>query len=87
MFEELIAQLDQMGVTYQENMEDGSLTVNVADIDKVTLISVIQLANDSGLEFMVDEASLTIYGGEPVMEEPLEEEPMDAQAAALEEFM
>ena len=72
MFEDLIVQLDQMGVAYTEDYDIGSLTVDVVAIDKVALISVIQLANDSGMEFTIDEASLVIMAGAPV--EPLPEE-------------
>lgn len=86
MFEELIGGLDSLGVSYEET-PDGTLVINVADIDKVSLINVIQLANDTGMEFTIDEMSLTVFGGDLVepMEEP--EEPIDAQAQALKEFM
>jgi len=92
MFEEIIMQLDSMGVQYTEDYEMGSLTVDVGALDKVSLISVIQLANDSGMEFTVDETSLVITGGGPAelpMEEPMpegEDELAGMQEAALGEL-
>ena len=88
MFEDVIAQLDQMNVPYTEDYDTGTLTVDVAALDKVALISVIQLANDSGTEFTIDEASLVLTSGAPVeaFEEELPAEGGDAQALALDEF-
>ena len=91
MFEDLIVQLDQMGVQYTEDYDMGTLTIDVGAIDKINLIQVIQLANDSGLEFTVDEAFLIIQtGGEPVVDEfpePDDEaELANLQAGAMDEL-
>lgn len=91
MFEDIIVQLDQMGVQYTEDYDIGSLTVDVGALDKVALIGVIQAANDSGLEFTVDEASLVIMAGaEPIEEFDTEEEAgpglEDIQAGALDQM-
>jgi len=91
MFEDLIVSLDEMGVQYTEDYEAGTLTVDVGSMDKVMLINVIQLANDSGMEFSIDENSLTIVSGapmdEPVLDEPEQYPGEDAQAAAFDQYM
>ena len=81
MFEDLITQLDGMGVEYTEDFEAGTLTVDVGTMDKVQLISVIQLINDSMLPFTIDENSLVITGGEMPSEEPMEETPAEETSA------
>lgn len=92
MFDDIIMQLDDMGAQYTEDFETGSLTVDVAALDKLTLINVIQLANDSGLEFTIDEASMIIQTGVPTEApafpgeeagDPLEADP---RSAALDDF-
>lgn len=89
MFEDIIVQLDQLGVEYMEDYDAGVLTVDVAALDKIALIEVINLANNSGLDFTVDEASLTIMAGAPAEAPIEEEEPIDGdfQAAALNEYL
>lgn len=77
MFEDLITQLDGMGVEYTEDYEAGTLTVDVGTMDKIQLISVIQLINDSMFPFTIDENSLVITGGEMPSEEPMEEMPAE----------
>jgi predicted peroxiredoxin len=77
MFEDMIMQLDEMGVAYSEDYDTGSLTIDVGALDKITLISVIQMANDSGLDFTVDETSLVIMAGAPVEAMPEEDEALD----------
>ena len=89
MFEDLITQLDGMGVEYTEDYEAGTLTVDVGTMDKVQLISVIQLINDSMLPFTIDENSLVITGGEMPSEEPMEEMPAEeipAEQAAMDDM-
>ncbi len=89
MFEDLITQLDGMGVEYTEDYEAGTLTVDVGTMDKVQLISVIQLINDSMLPFTIDENSLVITGGEMPSEEPTEEMPAEetsAEQAAMDDM-
>lgn len=89
MFEDLITQLDGMGVEYTEDYEVGTLTIDVGVMDKVQLISVIQLINDSMLPFTIDESSLVITGGEMPSEEPMEEIPAEevsAEQAAMDDM-
>ena len=71
MFEDLLMQLDELGVTYTED-EMGTLTIDIADVDKSILIDVIITLNDGGYMFDITETSITVEGGES--EEALEEE-------------
>lgn len=80
MFEELIIQLEDLGVEYTEDYDMGTLTIPVADLDKVMLIEIINVINNSGMLFTIDEISLIVQGGEPSFEgdeEVSEEDYMD----------
>lgn len=72
MFEDLITQLDSLGVEYIEDYDAGTLTVPVDNMDKIQLIEVINIVNNSGMMFNIDDASLVISGGE-ITEEPVED--------------
>ena len=89
MFDELIAQLDGMGVEYTEDYEAGTLTMDIAIMDKSQLISIIQVINDAMLPFTIDEQSLVVSGGQPSVEESPEEtteEEVPAKQAAMEDM-
>jgi|LGVE01.1.fsa_nt_gb hypothetical protein len=89
MFEDIIVQLDQLGVQYTEDYDTGVLSVDVAAMDKLALIQVIRMANDSGLDFTIDETSLIIQAGvEPVaeFEEEPEEDLATMQAGAMDQL-
>lgn len=73
MFEDLIAQLDSFGVTYTEDYEMGTLTVDIASVDKSVLVDIIIALNDGGYVFSITEDSITVEGGEVATEEPVEE--------------
>jgi hypothetical protein len=60
MFEDLIMQLEDLGVEYVEDYDAGTLTIPVEDIDKVELIEIINAVNNSGLPFTIDEISLIV---------------------------
>lgn len=77
MFEDLIVQLDELGVTYSEDYDVGTLTVDIADVDKLVLIDIITMLNDGGYTFSITESTITVEGGvEPVedTEESYDEE-------------
>lgn len=91
MIEDVIGQLDAMGVTYTEDYEGGSVTVDIADVDKIQLIDIINVINDSGLLFNIDESVITIIteDADLMAEEPVEEETPaegDMQARALDQM-
>lgn len=64
MFEDIIAQLDELGVAYEEDTETGTLTINIADVDKMALIDIINVLNNSGSVFDIDQDAITVQGGE-----------------------
>lgn len=84
MFEDLIMQLDELRVPYSEDYDAGTLTIDIADIDKSILIDVIVALNDGGHVFNITDTSITIEGG--VMEEEVPEDTF-AEDAALEEAL
>ena len=63
MFEDLIANLEEMGVTYTEDYEAGILTIDIADVDKLVLIDIINELNAGGYAFDIDETAITVSGG------------------------
>lgn len=69
MFEELISQLEEMGVTYTEDYDVGALTIDIADVDKSLLIEIISALNVGGYVFDITEASITVESGEVMTEE------------------
>lgn len=78
MFEDLIVQLDELGVTYTEDYDAGTLTVDIADIDKSILIDIIMMLNDGGHMFDITESTITVEGS--VTEEPVEDTSYDEDA-------
>lgn len=89
MFEDLIVSLDDLGVSYTENADDGTLTIDIADIDKSVLVSVINaLMSNSITDYTIDDTSIVVSGymsTEEGTEEDYEED-YDAQAQALDEM-
>lgn len=72
MFEDIIAQLDSIGVEYTEDYDTGTLTIDVETMDKITLINVINIITSFNVPFTVDESTLVVTGMGAV--EPMEEE-------------
>lgn len=64
MFEDLIMQLDEMGATYSEDYETGTLTIEIGDIDKALLVEIISALNDGMYTFNITESTITVEGGE-----------------------
>lgn len=61
MFENAIQELDAMGIPYSET-EDGGLIIEIGDVDKTDLITIIGFLNDNGIDFVIDETTITIPG-------------------------
>jgi hypothetical protein len=74
MFEEIIAQLDSLGIPYEEDYDTGMLSIGVAEMDKSEIIEIIQIVNNSGLPFNVDETAVTVTGGDFTDEEDYSDE-------------
>lgn len=84
MFEDLIAQLEEIGVTYTEDYDNNSLVVDISTIDKMQLVSVIQAINESMMTFTIDDNSITVNGGSgESIETPMETEGVSAEETAL----
>lgn len=73
MFEDLIVQLDEMGVSYTEDYDAGTLVIDIADVDKMLLVEIIQLL--TSYTFDLTESTITVQGGAvPAEEETIDEE-------------
>lgn len=86
MFEDMIAQLDSMGVQYTEDYDAGTLTIDVAPLEKDTLISVISMLTDMGTPFTIDATSITVTAS-PSVEEATPEVADDMQDEALNQAL
>lgn len=60
MFEDLIVQLDEMGVSYTEDYDAGTLVIDIADVDKMLLVEIIQLL--TSYTFDLTESTITVQG-------------------------
>ena len=69
MFEELIVQLDELGVAYTEDYDTGMLTVDIADVDKAVLIDIISALTTAGYTFDITESTITVEGGAAPVDE------------------
>ena len=95
MFEEIINALDGMNVGYEEMPEQGMLSVEVGQMDKMQLIEVLNMVYSMGMSVSaLNESSMSITSGqttspEETVIEPIEEEATDedAQTAALDEAL
>lgn len=74
MFEDLIVQLDELGVSYTEDYDAGTLVIDIADVDKMLLVEIIQLL--TSYTFDLTESTITVQGGAV----PTEEETVDEEA-------
>lgn len=83
MFEDLITQLEEAGVTYTEDYDNNSLVVDISTIDKMQLVSVIQAINEAMMTFTIDDNSITVSGGGEAVEMPMETEAGSAEETAL----
>lgn len=89
MFDELVTMLDAMGVDYNENYDDGTLTIDISKLQKTEIISLVQAVNDTAMAFTIDESSLVVTGGEIIEEASMDEEveaTPSAEASALDEY-
>jgi hypothetical protein len=91
MFEEIISQLQTMNIGYEEMADQGMLSVEVGEMDKMQLIEILNMINSMGMTVTeLTESAMTISAGavtapepEPVAEENTEDDA--AQMAALDE--
>jgi hypothetical protein len=95
MFEEIITALQEMNIGYEEMPEQGMLSIEVGEMDKMQLIEVLNMLNTMGMTVsQLDEATMMVAAGaeQPMEPEvaPVEEENTEedaAQMAALDEAL
>ena len=87
MFEEIIETLEEYGVEYTEDFEAGTLNIDIATVEKTDLIAIIQALTNQGLDFDIDEAAITVHGGDIMTEEDMMDEEAPEEDFNLEEFM
>jgi hypothetical protein len=87
MFEEIIATLEEYGVEYTEDFEAGTLNIDIATVEKTDLIAIIQALTNQGFDFDIDEATITVHGGDIMTEEDMMDEEEPEEDFNLEEFM
>jgi hypothetical protein len=95
MFEEIITALQGMNIGFEEMPEQGMLSVEVGQMDKMQLIEVLNMVYSMGMTVSaLNESSMSISSGQPTTPEepvisPVEEETTDedAQNAALDEAL
>jgi hypothetical protein len=91
MFEEIISALEGMGIGFEEMPDQGMLSIQVGEMDKMQLIEVLNMVNSMGMTVTeLTETNMTLTSGEaPAPElEPIEEEDTEEdldQMAALDE--
>jgi hypothetical protein len=75
MFEDIINTLDSLGVTYTEDYDAGTLTIDIDTVDKLALVEIISMLNNGGFTYDIDDVSIVVYGGaEPSTTETYDEE-------------
>lgn len=85
MFEEIIAALEELGVEYTEDYDAGSLTIDIADIDKSNLIAIISTLNSLGEMFEITDTEIVVNSTMEMEPEEVEDtEPMMDEAALNE---
>jgi hypothetical protein len=87
MFEEIIATLEEYGVEYTEDFEAGTLNIDITTVEKTDLIAIIQALTNQGFDFDIDEAAITVHGGDIMTEEDMMDEEAPEEDFNLEEFM
>lgn len=88
MMEEILTELDAMGLEYTEDYDAGIVTVDIANADKSLVIQAVGLFTSYDIDFTIDEASI-VATMDMVEETPMEEAPVeeDMQEMALGEML
>ena len=88
MMEEILTELDAMGLEYTEDYDEGIVTVDIGNADKSLVIQAVGLFTSYDIDFTIDETSI-VATMDMVEEMPMEEAPMeeDMQEMALGEML
>lgn len=76
--EDLLLQLDDLGVAYTEDYEMGTVNIDIASVEKDVLVEIIMLLNEGMYAFTINESEIVVEGGE--VAEPETEEEYDDEA-------
>jgi hypothetical protein len=91
MFEEVITALEGMDVGFEEMPDQGMLSVEVGQMDKMQLIEVLNMVNSMGMTVSeLTDTTMMISSGMAAEPQPVAEENTAddaAQMAALDEAM
>lgn len=61
--EDLLIQLDDLGVTYTEDLENGTVVIDIATVEKDVLVDIIMLLNEGMYAFNITDTEITVEGG------------------------
>jgi hypothetical protein len=67
--EDLLMQLDDLGVTYTEDLEMGTVVIDIASVEKDVLVDIIMLLNDGMYAFNITDTEITVEGGDVTTED------------------
>ena len=87
MFEEIIAALEELGVEYTEDYDAGSLTIDIANIDKSNLIAIISTLNSLGEMFEITDTEIVVNSTLEMETEEVEDTEMMMDEDALNEML
>lgn len=87
MFEEIIAALEELGVEYTEDYDAGSLTIDIADIDKSNLIAIISTLNSLGEMFEITDTEIIVNSTLEMAPEEVEDTETMMDEEALNEML
>lgn len=91
MFEEVITALQGMDIGFEEMPDQGMLSVEVGQMDKMQLIEVLNMVNSMGMTVSeLTDTTMMISSGMTPEAMPIEEENTEddaAQMAALDEVI
>lgn len=92
MFEELISVLDNLGVTYDEDYETGTLTIDITEVDKDSLVDIINSILGTDMDYTIDASTVVVTGettdiDEATTEDTGEEDYSSLSDTALDDYL
>ena len=85
MFEQAIAELENMGVPYTEN-EDGSLSIDISNADKTDVVTIVAFLNDNGMSYSIDASNIQVDSMGEELAEPEAPEDLGMPAGDINEM-
>lgn len=87
MYDELIGTLESQGIAFEEDIDAGTVVVDIGAMDKGDLVTLIQAINVQGFPFDIDDAYITVNTGMAGMEEDYMEPDEFADEELDEDYM